>query len=63
VQIVSLTNGDVSNWIRFEGDMTEIFDISFLPNVRNPMMIGLRTSEIRDLITFESELATEEKPG
>jgi len=59
VQIVSLTNGDVLNWIRFEGDITEIFDISFLPNVRNPMMIGLRTPEIRDLITFESELPTE----
>ena len=63
VQIVSLTNGDVSNWIRFEGDITEIFDISFLPNVRNPMMIGLRTAEIRDLITFESETPTEEVPA
>ncbi|RFP58248.1 TIGR03032 family protein [Luteimonas weifangensis] len=59
VQIVSLVNGDVLNWIRFEGDITEIFDISFLPNVRNPMMIGLRTPEIRDLITFESALQTE----
>ena len=59
VQIVSLANGDVLNWIRFEGDITEIFDISFLPNVRNPMMIGLRTPEIRDLITFESDLAME----
>ena len=57
--IVSLANGDVMNWIRFEGDITEIFDISFLPNVRNPMMIGLRTPEIRDLITFETELTTE----
>jgi len=56
VQIVSLTNGDVMNWIRFEGDITEIFDISFLPHVKNPMMIGLRTAEIRDLITFESDL-------
>jgi uncharacterized protein (TIGR03032 family) len=59
VQIVSLANGDVTNWIRFEGDITEIFDISFLPNVRNPMMIGLRTPEIRDLITFEAELGAE----
>jgi hypothetical protein len=59
VQIVSLANGDVLNWIRFEGDISEIFDISFLPNVRNPMMIGLRTAEIRDLITFESELGNE----
>ena len=59
VQIISLSNGDVMNWIRFEGDISEIFDISFLPNVRNPMMIGLRTAEIRDLITFESDLPAE----
>jgi len=56
VQIVSLTNGDVQQWIRFEGDISEIFDICFLPNVRNPMMVGLRTPEIRDLITFETAL-------
>ena len=59
VQIISLANGDVTNWIRFEGDIGEIFDISFLPNVKNAMMIGLRTPEIRDLITFESDLPAE----
>lgn len=59
VQIISLVNGDVLNWIRFDGDMGEIFDISFLPNVKHPMMIGLRTNEIRDLITFESEVPVE----
>ena len=59
VQIISLANGDVLNWIRFDGDMGEIFDISFLPNVKHPMMIGLRTNEIRDLITFESEIPVE----
>jgi uncharacterized protein (TIGR03032 family) len=61
VQIVSLTNGDVLQWIRFEGDISEIFDISFLPGVRNPMMVGLRTAEIRELITFESEIPEPEK--
>ncbi|WP_246193164.1 TIGR03032 family protein [Pseudoxanthomonas yeongjuensis] len=55
VQIVSLTNGDVQHWIRFDGDISEVFDLCFLPNVRNPMMVGLRTPEIRDLITFETE--------
>ncbi len=59
VQIISLTNGDVLNWIRFDGDISEIFDISFLPNVKHPMMIGLRTAEIRDLITFESDIKVE----
>ncbi len=57
VQIVSLTTGDVIQWIRFEGDITELFDISFLPGVRNPMMVGLRTPEIRELITFESDIS------
>lgn len=60
VQLCSLTNGDVHDWIRFEGDITEVFDVCFLPNVRNPMMIGLRTTEIRDLITFEIGLHREE---
>lgn len=60
VQIVSLTNGDVLQWIRFEGDISEIFDISFLPGVRNPMMVGLRTAEIRELITFESDIPNPE---
>ncbi|WP_245570613.1 TIGR03032 family protein [Arenimonas composti] len=61
VQIVSLVNGDVLNWIRFDGDITEIFDICFLPQVRNPMLVGLRTPEIRDLITFESALPQQEE--
>lgn len=61
VQIISLANGDVLNWIRFDGDMGEIFDISFLPNVKHPMMIGLRTAEIRDLITFESAIPGADK--
>jgi uncharacterized protein (TIGR03032 family) len=59
VQIISLVNGDVLNWIRFEGDISEIFDICFLPNVRNAMVVGLRTAEIRELITFESETMVE----
>jgi hypothetical protein len=56
--LISLSTGDVQQWIRFEGDISEIFDICFLPNVRNPMMVGLRTPEIRDLITFEAEFPT-----
>lgn len=56
VQIVSLTTGDVMNWIRFEGDISELFDISFLPGVKHPMLVGLRTAQIRDLLTFESAL-------
>jgi uncharacterized protein (TIGR03032 family) len=56
VQFVSLTTGDVIQWIRFEGDLNEVFDVSFLPGVRNPMLVGLRTTDVRELITFESAI-------
>lgn len=54
VQIVSLDNGDVLHWARFEGDINEIFDVCFLPGVRNPMLVGLKTADIRELITFDN---------
>ena len=60
VQIVSLDNGDVLHWVRFEGDLNEIFDVCFLPGVRNPMLVGLKTSDIRELITFDNILPNAE---
>ena len=56
VQILSLTTGDVVHWIRFEGEVSELFDVCFLQDVVNPMMIGLRNNEVCELITFESDL-------
>jgi hypothetical protein len=53
---VSLTSGDVLQWIRFEGDLNEVFDVCFLPGVRNPMLVGLKTGDIRELITFDSAI-------
>jgi uncharacterized protein (TIGR03032 family) len=61
VQFVSLTTGDVIHWIRFEGDLNEVFDVSFLLGVHNPMLVGLRTSDVRELITFESAIKDVEK--
>ncbi len=62
IQIISLTNGDVMHWIRFDGDITELFDVCFLPGVRCPMLVGLRTPEVRELITFESDLPVADIP-
>lgn len=60
VQIVSLDNGDVLHWARFEGDINEIFDVCFLTGVRNPMLVGLKTTDIRELITFDNIQPTAE---
>lgn len=53
VQIVSLSSGDVAQWLRFDGAITELFDICVLPGVRNPITLGPQSAEIRDFLTIE----------
>lgn len=52
VLIVDLAKGDIVEWIRLEGAITELFDVVALPNVRCPMSIGAGTAEIRANIVF-----------
>ncbi|MEH6828949.1 DUF4915 domain-containing protein, partial [Parasphingorhabdus sp.] len=53
VQIVSQASGEVAQWLRFEGAITELFDICVLPGVRNPITLGPNSVEIRDFLTIE----------
>lgn len=53
VQIISLTSGDVVQWIRFDGAITELFDVCVLRNVKNPLTIGLNTAELKSFITLD----------
>ncbi|MEP0644693.1 TIGR03032 family protein, partial [Parasphingorhabdus sp.] len=54
IQIVSLSSGDVAQWLRFDGAITELFDICVLPGVKNPITLGPQSQEIRDFITMEA---------
>jgi len=53
VQIVSQSSGEVAQWLRFEGAITELFDICALPGVQNPITLGPNSVEIRDFLTIE----------
>ena len=54
IQIVSLASGDVAHWLRFDGAITELFDICVLPGVHNPITLGPQSAEIRDFVTIEN---------
>jgi len=54
IQIISLATGDVSQWLRLDGGITELFDACVLPGVNNPLTLGPDSQEIRDFITFEA---------
>ena len=38
--VIDLRNGDIVQWYRFRGDVTELFDVGVIPNIRCPRGIG-----------------------
>ncbi len=53
VQIVNLASGDIVEWIKLEGGVSELFDVAVLPGVRWPVATGFLNDEIHSLFTFE----------
>ncbi len=53
VMIVNLASGDIVEWIKLDGHITELFDVAALPGVRCPMSLGPATTEIQSSITFD----------
>lgn len=53
VQIIDTRSGDIVQWIRLEGAVTELFDVAVLPGVRRATATGFLTNDIHSLITIE----------
>lgn len=53
IQIINLNTGDVAQWLRLDGAITELFDICVLPGVNNPLTIGPNSAEIQNFLTIE----------
>jgi uncharacterized protein (TIGR03032 family) len=60
VQIISLIDGSVAQWLRLDGPISELFDISVLPGVQNPITLGQQSAEIRSFITLDRPAWAEE---
>jgi uncharacterized protein (TIGR03032 family) len=52
--VVSLTTGEIAEWLLVEGPMFELFDVIALPGVRRPMALGLVSDEIEHMVWYES---------
>ena len=53
VQVVNLGSGDIVEWIRLEGGVTELFDVAVIPGVRRPTATGFLNEEIHKLVTID----------
>jgi uncharacterized protein (TIGR03032 family) len=53
IQVVNLASGDIVEWIKLEGGVSELFDVAVIPGVRWPVATGFLNEEIHKLYTFE----------
>jgi uncharacterized protein (TIGR03032 family) len=55
LQILELSTGNIVEWIRLEGDVTELFDVQVIPGVRHTTATGILADDVQRLITFETD--------
>jgi uncharacterized protein (TIGR03032 family) len=53
LMVIELKSGNVVHWLKIRGIVQEMYDVVTLPGVRRPMALGLKTDEIRRVITIE----------
>jgi len=51
--VIDTRSGDTIAWLRLEGVVRELYDVAFIPGVRNPSAIGFKTDEILRIITID----------
>lgn len=51
--VFDLATGDMTGWVRIEGVVRELYDVAFLPAVRQPSAIGFKSDEVRHVISIE----------
>lgn len=52
VLVVNLTSGDIVEWIRLDGHITELFDVAAMPDIRCPMALAPGGNDVASTITF-----------
>ena len=60
IQDISLSDGSVAHWIRFDGAIQEFFDVHVLHGVKDALTIGPQTAEFNSFISIEPGLLQDE---
>jgi uncharacterized protein (TIGR03032 family) len=53
VQFIDLGSGTVTEWVRLDGPVTELFDVTFIDDVTCPMALGQQSPENLTLVSVE----------
>jgi len=53
LQVIELSTGNVIEWVRLNGIVTELYDVAILRGVTRPMVLGFKTTEIAQLVSMD----------
>jgi len=53
LHVIDLRTGDTAHWVRMEGMVTELYDVTVLPGVVRPMALGFKTDEIKRILAMD----------
>ena len=53
IMVIDINTGTIVHWLRFEGIVTELYDVQIIPEAQKPMALGFQTEEIAQLITLD----------
>jgi hypothetical protein len=53
LQVIELSSGNVIEWVRLNGMVTELYDVATLKDVIRPMLLGFKTTEIAQIVSMD----------
>ncbi len=51
--VIDTATGDTIAWVRLEGVVRELYDVAFIPGIRNPSLLGFKSDEILRVVTID----------
>lgn len=56
LQVININTGDVVEYLRLEGMVRELYDVMVMPEVKQPLLIGVQKDEIKRMISIDGEI-------
>ncbi len=53
LQVIELSTGNIIEWVKVVGSISELYDVVVLKNVVRPMVLGFKTTEISQLVSMD----------
>lgn len=63
ILVVNLERGEIVEFIRYEAEITELFDVTVMPGIRNPMTVGPSTEELLTTVRFNQDFGPVSMPA